>query len=54
MCVCVCVCVCVCACVYVCTLTNVRLPMSCRRHSTSQPTPSQYTDTGPTSGCAIH
>ena len=28
--------------------------MSCRRHRTWHPTPSQYTDTRPTSHCAIH
>ena len=28
--------------------------MPCRRHRTRHPTPSQYTDTGPTCRCAIH
>ena len=28
--------------------------MPCRRHRTQHPTPSQYTDTGPTCRCAIH
>ena len=28
--------------------------MPCRRHRTRHPTPSQYTDTGPTFRCAIH
>ena len=28
--------------------------MSCHRHRTWHPTPSQYTDTGPTCRCAIH
>ena len=28
--------------------------MPCRRHRTRHPTPSQFTDTGPTSRCAIH
>ena len=28
--------------------------MPCRRHRTRHPTPSQYTDTGPTCHCAIH
>ena len=28
--------------------------MPCRRHRTWHPTPSQYTDTGPTCRCAIH